>query len=467
MTPLPASAIRAELRRLVGEACLVGDDAEYLHDSTEMQGVRGRADAVVLPDSVDAVQEVVAWCCRQGVAMVPRGGGTGFAGGAVPDGGVVIGLERLNRVRSFEPEYWRAHLEAGVTTGRVHRLARENGLYYPPDPGASEQSQLGGNIACNAGGPHSFKYGVTGDWVTGLEVVVAGGELIHLGGATRKDVAAYDLGALFTGSEGTLGIVTAAWLRLIPAPELQLPIVAAYPDRVAGVAALGRVYGYGLQSAVLEYLDAGAVEASAAAFPGGLPANTGFLVIAEADGGRAAAEQLAGDLAEALGEAALEVRTLRLPTEQRDLWRWRSGVSFAVRSRRGGKMSEDIAVPFDRLAEALDLGEKAGLAAGLPTCSWGHAGDGNLHATFLIDAASPAEVERAARAAELLFEGAVALGGTASGEHGLGLVKREQLARQLNPAGLALQFAIKRAFDPDGLFNPGKKLPVEKRPLSG
>jgi glycolate oxidase subunit GlcD len=466
MTLSSGPGIRAELRRVVGDAGLVEDDAEYLHDSTEMQGLRGRADAVVLPENVEAVQAVVAWCCRHQVPMVPRGGGTGFAGGAVPNGGVVVGLERLDRVRSMQPEYWRAHLESGVTTSRIHKLARENGLYYPPDPGAGEQSQLGGNIACNAGGPHSFKYGVTGDWVTGLEVVVSGGELVRFGGATRKDVAAYDLCALFTGSEGTLGIVTAAWLRLIPAPEVQLPIFAAYADRLAGVAALGRVYSYGLQSAVLEYLDAGAVEASAAAFPGGLPGSTNFLVIAEADGGRAEAERLAGDLAEALAESALEVRTLRLPAEQRDLWRWRSGVSFAVRSLRGGKMSEDIAVPFDRLAEGLELVERAGVAAGVPVCSWGHAGDGNLHATFLIDAAAPGEVERANQAAEILFEGAVALGGTASGEHGLGLVKREQLTRQLSSAGLELQFAIKRAFDPAGLFNPGKKLPTGRATLS-
>jgi FAD/FMN-containing dehydrogenase len=455
---MATSTLERELERLLGAAAVVRDHREYLHDSTEMQGLQGRADAVVAPAAVDQVQELVAWCYREGVAMVPRGGGTGFAGGAVPEGGVVVSLERLDRVRSFEPEFWRIHLDAGVPTGKLHRLTRESGLYFPPDPGASEQSQIGGNVACNAGGPHSFKYGVTGDWVTGLEAVMAEGELMRFGGAVRKDVAAYDTAALLTGSEGTLGIITGVWLKLIPAPAEQLPLVAAYASTAEGVAALRRVYGYGLRSAVLEYLDAGAVEASRAAFPGGLEERARFLVLAEADGGREEAAELAVGIEEALGEGALSVRTLRTPADQRDLWRWRSGVSFAVRNRLGGKMSEDIAVPFDRLEEALALGEEAGQAAGLATCSWGHAGDGNLHATFMIDAADSGQVQRAARAAEMLFQGAIALGGTVTGEHGLGLVKREQLPRQLRPAEMRLQVALKRLFDPKNLFNPGKKV---------
>jgi FAD/FMN-containing dehydrogenase len=409
------------------------------------------------------VQEVVRWCCDRQVAMVPRGGGTGFAGGAVPDGGVVVSLDRLNRVRVFEPEFWRLHLDAGVTTGRVHRLARESGLYYPPDPGAAEQSQIGGNIACNAGGPHSFKYGVTRDWVTGLEAVVAGGQLVHFGGWVRKDVATYDLRSLFAGSEGTLGIITGAWLRLIPAPQAQVPVVAAYPDRASGIAALRRVYGFGLRSAVLEYLDAGAIAAAGPSFPQGLPSAARFLVIAEADGSASEAAALTSELKEALGAGSLAVRVALSPAEQRELWRWRGGVSFAVQAQRGGKMSEDVAVPFDRLGDALDLGESAGQKFDLPTCSWGHAGDGNLHATFLIDAGSPGEVARAARAAEMLFAGVIAMGGTASGEHGLGLVKRDQLALQLSPAELELQLKIKRAFDPDNLFNPGKKVRLPGR----
>jgi FAD/FMN-containing dehydrogenase len=186
-----------ELAALAGPgAVLVPPPAHYLHDATSSRGVHGRADAVVLPDTAAAVAAVLAWCYEHDVPVVPRGGGTGFAGGAVPDGGVVLGPERLRRVRSFDPLLWRVELEAGVTTWGLRRLARESGLFFPPDPGAGEQSQVGGNVATNAGGPHAFKYGVTGLWVTGLEVVLPPGELVTVGGPVRKDVAGYDLKSL-------------------------------------------------------------------------------------------------------------------------------------------------------------------------------------------------------------------------------------------------------------------------------
>jgi FAD/FMN-containing dehydrogenase len=195
------------------------------------RGVVGSADAIVLPSSAEEVAAVMRWCYEHEVPLTARGGGTGLAGGAIPvAGGVVVGFERLNRVRQFDPLLWRMHVEAGVTTGDVHRLARENGLRFPPDPGAAEVSQIGGNIACNAGGPHAFKYGVTGQWVTGIEAVVPPGEVVTFGGPLRKNVAPYDLVSLLVGSEGTLGLVTAAWLRLVPAPELELPVVALYRD---------------------------------------------------------------------------------------------------------------------------------------------------------------------------------------------------------------------------------------------
>ena len=192
----PASVERALRDRFGAEVVSDGVPAAYLADATEARGLSGHADAVVLPRHAEEVAEVVAWCYEQGVPITPRGGGTGFAGGAVPFGGVVLGLERVRRVRSLDPLLWRMEAEAGVTTADVRRLARENGLLFPPDPGAAEQSQIGGNVATNAGGPHAFKYGVTGDWVTGVEVVVAPGELVRVGGPIRKDVAGYDLGSL-------------------------------------------------------------------------------------------------------------------------------------------------------------------------------------------------------------------------------------------------------------------------------
>jgi glycolate oxidase subunit GlcD len=454
--------LHAALVELLGEAAVVSGDASrpYLQDQTSFQGLKGRADAVVLPGSADDVAALVAWCYDEGLPIVPRGGGTGLAGGAVPtEGGVVCSVERLNRVLGFDPELWRMHVEAGVTTARVRALARGSGLLFPPDPGAGEQSQIGGNIACNAGGPHSFKYGVTGAWVTGIEAVIGGGRRLVAGGPLRKDVAGYDLKSLLVGSEGTLGIVTSAWLRLIPAPEARRTIVAAYADSGSGMAAILAVLGSGINPATLEYFDAGCVAATRAAFPGGLPNQTGFLIVTEVDGPAAALDGAQAQVLEALSPSVLTTRVHASRGEHDELERWRTGVSFAVSAQHGGKMSEDIAVPVDRLGEAIAMTVAAAARVGLQGCSWGHAGDGNLHATFLIDASNPAEVAAAERGMEAVFAGALGLGGTVSGEHGLGWVKRGQFARQFAGMEADLQAQIKAIFDPLALLNPGKKVP--------
>jgi glycolate oxidase subunit GlcD len=448
----------AELRALVGDAGVGdADDRRWARDATESQGLSGRPDAVVLPATTEEVRAVVAWCCAHDVPIVPRGGGSGFAGGAVPvHGGVVVALDRMTGVRSFDPLLWRIHVEAGLRTSELRRLARESGLLFPPDPGAAEQSQIGGNIATNAGGPHAFKYGVTGRWVTGLEAVVPPGEVVELGGPLRKDVAGYDLKSLLIGSEGTLGIVTAAWLRLIPAPEAALPVIASYPDARAGCAAIERVLGSGIQAAALEYLDAGALAAAAPAAPFDVPAGA-FAVIAEADGTPAETAAVAAALREALGPGSLTLHAPQAPADVAALWRWRDGVAIAVTAQRGGKMSEDVVVPLERLADAIEVTLEIGARHGLEACSWGHAGDGNLHATFLVDAHAPAELERASAAAAELFATTAEMGGSISGEHGLGWVKRGHLGRQWNEATMRLHRAVKHAIDPQGLMNPGKK----------
>jgi FAD/FMN-containing dehydrogenase len=303
-------------------------------------------------------------------------------------------------------------------------------------------------VATNAGGPHSFKYGTTRAWVTGLEAVLAPGEVVQTSGFARKDVAAYDLTALLCGSEGTLGVVTSVRLRLLPPPQAALPVAALYPDAATGCAAVLRVLGSGLVPATLEYLDEGALRAAAATFPGELPDGARFLVVSQADGDASSVRGLADDLVEALGEGALAVSE----PPAAELARWRDGVSLAVVAQAGGKVSEDIAVPVERLEEAIAATVEIGRRHGLPALSWGHAGDGNLHSTFLVAAADAA---RADRAREELFELAVRLGGTISGEHGLGAVKDGPLYR--DPALTAAHERIKLALDPKGLFNPGKK----------
>jgi glycolate oxidase subunit GlcD len=447
------SALERELAALLGrEQVLAGSTAAYLSDATERRGVRGHADAIVLPRTAEEVASTLAWCYERDVPVVPRGGGTGLAGGCVPHGGVVLACDRLRCVRSFDPLLWRIAAEAGTRTADLRRLARENGLVFPPDPGAAEQSQIGGNIATNAGGPHAFKYGVTGHWVTGVEAVLAPGELVRFGGPVRKDVSGYDLRGLLIGSEGTLGIVTAAWLRLAPAPVAVLPVAAFYADADAGCAAIEAVVGSGIVPAALEYLDGGALRIAAPAYPGGIPPAAGFAVLAEADGSAAEAARVRDELREVLGDGALAVQA----PDPAQLWRWRDGVSLAVSGQRGGKVSEDVAVPLERLGEAIAGTLEIGARHDLEAVSWGHAGDGNLHSSFLVAGTDARELERAERAAAELFELALALGGTISGEHGLGTLKRGHAG--LPPRADTLQHAIKAAFDPKGLLNPGKKL---------
>jgi glycolate oxidase subunit GlcD len=422
------------------------------------RGVVGTAEAVVFPSTTEEVAAVMRWCYENDTPLTARGGGTGLAGGAIPvEGGILLCLDRLNRVRQFDPLLWRMHVEAGVTTGDVQRLARESGLRFPPDPGAAELSQIGGNIACNAGGPHAFKYGVTGHWVTGLEAVIPPGEVITVGGPLRKDVAAYDLKSLLIGSEGTLGIITAAWLRLIPAPELELPVVGLYRDADAGVSAIERVLASGVVPAAIEYLDGVTLEYSGGAYPFGIPAEGTFMVITEADGSRDEAARVAGELREALAEDAVAVHAPTDSGEVADLWRWRGGVAFAIIAQRGGAYSEDIAVPLDRLRdvarETLEIAERHGV----PGLSFGHAGDGNIHSTFLFSTDDPDEERRADAACHELFELALRLGGTVTGEHGIGWLKRGQLEHQLGTQAYDLHLRLKQAFDPKNLLNPGKK----------
>jgi glycolate oxidase subunit GlcD len=449
-------ALERELRAAVA-ADVVAPTAAYLTDMTEARGLSGRADAVALPRTAEEVAEIVAWCYAHGVAIIPRGGGTGYAGGAVPlDGGVVLSLERLDRVRSFDPLLWRIEVEAGLRTAELRRIAREGGLLFAPDPGAAEQSQIGGNIATNAGGPHAYKYGVTGAWVTGLEVVVPPGEVVQLGGPVRKDVAGYDLKHLLIGSEGTLGVITAAWLRLTPAPEAAWPVIGFFAGVRGGVAAIERVIGSGLPVAALEYVDSEAMRYAGASFPGEVPAGA-FAVLAEADGSAEEAARIRTDVLDVLGEDALALYAPEAPQEIGALWRWRDGLALVVDAQRGGKASEDIAVPLDRLGEAIVESLEVGRRLGVPACSWGHAGDGNLHTVFLLAGDDDAELALAPQLSEGLFELSLRLGGTISGEHGVGFVKRNWLGRQLGPRAFELHTAVKRAFDPQNLLNPGKK----------
>jgi glycolate oxidase subunit GlcD len=453
-----AAVMLGELARLVGSQHVLEAPPEspYNRDSSRRRGLAGRADAVALPGDAAQVAEVVRWCYSHDVPIVARGGGTGLTGGAVPsDGGVVLSLERLRRVRELEPALWRMHPEAGVSTRHVQRLARENGLFFAPDPGAAEQSQIGGNVATNAGGPHALKYGVTGAWVTGLEAVLAPGELVHVGGWARKDVAGYDLKNLLIGSEGTLGVITAVRLRLLPAHEAQLALVAFMRSRADGCAAMLEVLAAGIEPSALDFLDGATLALVAGGYPGEPPDGAAFALLAEVDGTLAEAERRREELVELLGARALEIN---VPPERDALWRWRDGFNGVVSGARGAKVSEDVAFPVERLADGLEGFEQIAERHALRSCAWGHGGDGNVHATVLVDPAVEAELDGAEAAGRELFALVRELGGSIAAEHGVGQLKSGLLEAQWDARTVELHEQIKRAFDPKGLLNPGTKL---------
>jgi glycolate oxidase subunit GlcD len=437
----------------------VSPSSPYNADASGRRGIVGRADAVALPGSAEEVATVMRWCYEHDVALVARGGGTGLTGGAVPsEGGVVCSLERLRSVRELEPGLWRICAEAGVSTRDVQRLARENGLFFAPDPGAAEQSQIGGNVATNAGGPHALKYGTTGVWVRGVEAVLAPGELASFGGWARKDVTGYDLKSLLIGSEGTLGVVTAVRLALLPARESTRTLMCFVRTRADACAAILEVQAAGIEASALELIDGEVLAIVGRGYPGEIPQAAGSALIAEVDGTRAQAAAALEDIRDLLARTAL---ALDEPADAAALWRWRDGFNGVVTAARGAKVSEDVCVPVERLLELLERFEEIASGRALRSCAWGHGGDGNIHATVLVDPADGAELDAAEACEGELLGLAAELGGSVAAEHGVGLLKRGRAALQLDDGALRANERIKAALDPKGLLNPGKKLARE------
>ncbi len=424
-----------DLRAIAGaEHVLADPPAHRLADAADPAFLPARADWLVAPGTAEEVAEVLAWCSVRGIPVTSRGGGTGLAGGAVPEhGGVALELRRLRAIRAHVPEERRLHVEAGLRTAEVRRLAEENGLVFGPDPGGAESSQIGGNVATNAGGPHSYGLGTTREHLTGLEVALPGGELLTLGGALPRDATGLDLVGLLAGSEGTLGVITAVELRLRPAPARPAGLKARFPDAHLGTEAVRTIIAAGLQTNVLDFLDEHTPGAEGA-----------FVLLLEPDGDPA-------ELEAALAPSAADVERL----EARALARWREQVHGRAKAHRGTKRSDDIAVPVPRLADAIEGIARIGAEHRLEACSWGHAGDGILHASFLLDLEDGDAHKRAGNAAERVLELALHLGGRPSGEHGTGRLKRAWRDRALGPGASALTARVKAAFDPGAILNPG------------
>lgn len=419
-------------------------------------------DAVLFPTCHDEVAALVRVAFEHRIALTPRGAGSGNVGGALPSPhSAVVSFECMRRVLEFDPANRLIVIEPGVVTDEIDRLARTAGLFYPPDPGSSAYCLIGGNLAMNAAGPRAVKYGVTRDYVLGLRAVGGDGRELRTGCRTSKGVVGYDLTRLLVGSEGTLALVSEAVLRLAPAPEAVGTLRACYDSAVAACEAVTRVMTQPVVPRVLEFMDAVALQAICQAGAArDLPATARALLIVEADGSRSEVKRQLALLAKALaGPGSIEILQAHDDTEIESLWAARRALSSAVKAISPHKINEDIVVPVTRLAQMLAHIEALANRYRLTIVSFGHAGNGNLHVNIMVDRDDAEQMRRAEACLEALLREVLRLGGTLSGEHGIGYEKRRFVALEIAPATLDTMRAIKRLFDPAGILNPAKLLP--------
>jgi glycolate dehydrogenase FAD-linked subunit len=412
--------------------------------------------AVVLARSVEDVQVLVRVAAEHRVPVVPRGAGSGLAGGAnAIDGCVMLSLTRMDRIIEIDAKNLLAVVEPGVITGDLDRAARETGLSYPPDPSSRDMSTIGGNIATNAGGLCCIKYGVTGDFVLGLEVVLADGSIVNVGRRTRKGVAGYDLTKLFVGSEGTLGVVTQATLRLRPAPLPASTLVASF-DRLESAGHAISTIVSGIVPSMLELMDRTTIDAVESWKPLGMDPNAEALLIIQSDAPDQGAElDRIETICNEVG-ASLVVRSSDFAEAELLLSARR--FAFPALEMKGATLLDDVAVPPAAIPQLLRTIEEIAVRNGVVVGTFGHAGEGNMHPTIVFDESDPVSLASARRAFEEIVRTALSLGGTITGEHGIGMLKRSYLADEADDQTIALHHIVKQALDPLGILNPGKAI---------
>jgi glycolate oxidase len=450
-----------ELRRALPDMRVLTDDADveaYRFDETEYMRP-GHPLGVCFPRSTADVQEIVRLAAAANVALVPRGAGTGLSGGAVAvEGALTVVFTQMNQILEIDRANMTATVQPGVINADLGRAVAEHGLFYAPDPASFEICSIGGNLAENSGGLRCVKYGVTRDFVLGLEVVLASGEVIRTGGKNKKDVAGYDLSGIFVGSEGTLGLITEATLRLLPLPPPKLTLLAFFATvRAAGEAVAG-ITAAGVVPVTLELMDAFTIAAVDAMSQLGLDLEAGAMLMIESDAGGAAAEAEL-DVAEAACTVAGATSVVRARDAQEADWlRQARRQAHPALERAGVARMDDVGVPRDKIPDMLAAIERISAEHHLKVGVFGHAGDGNLHPTFVVDREDPTAEGRIDAARGDIYRAAIELGGTVTGEHGTGLTKRGFLELQRGPAAIAVMRAIKNAVDPQGILNPGKVL---------
>ncbi|AGT30805.1 FAD-binding protein [Geobacillus genomosp. 3] len=428
----------------------------YSYDATPQ--FQSLPDAVIAPRNTKEVAEIAKICNEYRIPIVPRGSGTNLCAGTCPvEGGIVLLFNHMNRILEIDEENLTATVQPGVVTLDLAKAVEEKGLFYPPDPGSMKISTIGGNISENSGGLRGLKYGVTRDYVLGLEVVLANGDVVRTGGKLAKDVAGYDLTRLFVGSEGTLGIVTEATLKLIPMPETKQTMLALYQDLEAAARSVSKIIANKIIPATLEFLDQPTLEVVEDFARIGLPTNVKAVLLIEQDGPKEVVERDMKKMADICrAEQAVSVQLAGSEEEAEALRTARRAALSALARLKPTTILEDATVPRSEIAKMVKAINEIAEKYQLKICTFGHAGDGNLHPTCPTDARNREEMERVERAFEEIFAKAIELGGTITGEHGVGVMKAPYLEWKLGPAGIAAMKAVKQALDPNNIMNPGK-----------
>lgn len=456
-----SSQAKKELEQLFGDAISDSAEALALH-AYDAANLLFLPEMVAYPDNCEQIVRVVKLAGKHGFPLVPRGAGAGFTGGSLAvNGGLVLNLSRMNRILAIDEENLTADVEPGVITGDLHRAVEERGLFYPPDPASSDYCSIGGNIAENAGGPRAFKYGVTENYVLGLEAVTAKGEVINAGGRTIKNVAGYNLLKLLIGSEGTLGIITKAVLKLLPKPKSEKTTRLFFKSVDDAARTVSAIIKAKVIPATLEFVDDGSLRAIREHLGAEIdPAHRAMLMV-KVDGHPAACQEEAaqiGEIARANGCTALEIASG--PEEETLIWELRKNLSPAVGKMANTKLNEDVVVPRSRIPELILEAVRIGREQSVLIVNFGHSGDGNIHVNFMYNRFEPEQRQGVINGVRELMETVVAMEGSISGEHGIGIMKSDFLGLQYDEATLEVMRNLKRSLDPANILNPGKIFPL-------
>ncbi len=436
-----------------------GDCLPYGYDNSRRQAM---PQAVVFATEHHQIRSLLQLCNREHINLIARGRGTGTTGATVPDrGGIVLSLERMNRILGIDPDNRSARVEPGVTNQALQQAAAEHGFFWPPDPTSSAICTIGGNLAYNSAGPRAIKYGTPRENTLGLRAITGSGEEIRTGVSTSKGVVGYDLTRLLIGSEGTLGVITEAILKLTPLPEAKQTLRASYRDIHTAAQAVSAIMAQQVTPCALEFMDGAAIDMVRDFSELEITAGTGAILMIEVDGpGHCLDESVAAVAAAARNPGLIDLHVAQSQEEIAQLWKARKSLSPALRKIAPKKINEDVVVPVSRIPQLIDGLQQLAASSGIRIVNFGHAGNGNIHVNLLTDPDDPDQMQQAHQCLDAIFDLVLGLDGTLSGEHGIGLEKRDYIEREIDPVTLRLMTDIKRQFDPAGILNPGKIFPA-------